>query len=191
MLNLKTLTDEQLVIEFKTTGDNQIFGEIYNRYNKRVYKVCLSFTKDKTTAYDLVQDIMIKLMEKLPSLENANLLGLWIHRVANNFCVDYYKAQKRMPFDAIEDRFDLAEEEVDMEGLIERENQLDAVEDIMAELEEDTKTILQLKYLEGNSIKELQTKLDLTSSAVKMRLKRGRNKIAQLYQSQQPRVKVS
>lgn len=190
MLDLKNLTDEQLVIDFKQTGDNAIFGEIYKRYNKKVFKTCLGYTKDRTTAYDLAQDVMIKVMEKLPSLENEYLVGLWINRVACNLCTDYYRIQKRLQFDTIEERYDIAEEVTDREGLIAHEALLDGIEDIMGELEEETATILRLKYLEGHSIKELQEKLNLGSSAIKMRLKRGRNQIIKLYNSRQ-RVAVS
>lgn len=183
MRDLKTLTDEQLVTKFQQTGDNTIFGEIYNRYNKKVFKICLSYTKDRATSFDLTQDVMIKVMEKLPALENANLVGLWIHRVASNFCADYYRAQKKTQFESIEERFDLADEVTDMEVLQDRENLLDGMESILNNMDEETANILRLKYLEGHSIKELQSELNLNSSAIKMRLKRGRNQVINLYNS--------
>lgn len=190
MLNLKNLTDEQLVIEFKQTKDNEIFGEIYNRYYQKVYHTCLGYTKSRDTAFDLVQDVMLKIMDKLTALDNGHLLGLWIHRVTSNYCADYYKKQKRFKMDSIEDRFDVVAEETDMEVLLEKEMKLDGIEVIMNELGEESLEILRLKYLEGYSVKELQTKLDLGASAVKMRLKRGRASIVKLYNSRQ-RVAVS
>lgn len=182
--SLKNLTDEQLVIDFQNTGDNQIFGEIYNRYYKKVYHTCLGYAKDRDTAFDLVQDIMMKVMEKLPKLSNANLLGFWIYRISNNYCVDYYHSKKRLSVTTIEDRFDIASEETDMEALAEKERLLDSMEDLMGTLDAETQTILHAKYLQGASIKDLQSRLNISASAVKMRLKRGRDKIHQLYQSQ-------
>ena len=190
MLNLKNLTDEQLVIEFKQTKDNAIFGEIYNRYYQKVYHTCLGYTKNRDTAFDLVQDIMLKIMDKLPALENGYLLGLWIHRVSANYCADHYKKQKRFQTETIEDRFDFAAEETDMEALLAKEVLLDSMDELMEELGEESANILRLKYLEGNSVKDLQVKLNLGASAVKMRLKRGRNKIVELYNSRQ-RVAIS
>lgn len=185
MLNLKNLTDEQLVTEFKQTRDNAVFGEIYNRYYKKVYHTCLGYTKSRDAAFDLVQDVMVKLMDKLPALEHGHLLGLWIHRVTSNYCADQYKKRKRFQTDSIDDRFDCAAEETDMEALLAKEHLLDSMEGLMEELGEESANILRLKYLEGNSVKELQSKLNISTSAVKMRLKRGRNKIVTLYQAKQ------
>lgn len=190
MLNLKALTDEQLVVEFKQTRNNEIFGEIYNRYYKKVYNTCLGYTKSKDAAFDLVQDIMLKIIDKLPSLDNGNLLGLWIHRVASNYCADNYKKTKRFSMESLEDRFDIASEETDMEALAAKEVLFDKMENLLADFDEETLSLLRLKYQEGNSIKELEVKLNLSASAIKMRLKRGRNKISKLYNSQQ-RVAMS
>lgn len=181
MLNLKTLADEQLVIEFKQTRNNAIFGEIYNRYYQKVYYTCLGYTKSRDTALDLVQDVMVKIMDKLPALENEHLLGLWIHRVTSNYCADHYKKQKRFQTESIDNRFDIVAEETDMEAILIKENLLDGMEEIMEELGEASTAILRLKYLEGKSVKELQAHLGIGASAVKMRLKRGRNQIIKLY----------
>lgn len=181
---VKKLTDEQLVNEFKQTRDNAIFGEIYNRYYKKVFHTCLGYAKSREIAFDLVQDIMIKLMDKLPALEHTQLVGLWIHRVTCNYCVDYLKKQKRLPTETIEGHYELMDEESDMDALLAKERLLDSVENLMGELGEESRTFLQLKYIEGYSVKELQAKFNLGESAVKMRLKRSRKKIAELYQSQ-------
>ncbi len=190
MLNLKNLTDEQLVTEFKQTRDNAIFGEIYNRYYQKVYHTCLGYTKSRDTAFDLVQDVMVKMMDKLPALEHGHLLGLWIHRVTSNYCADQYKKRKRFQTESIDDRFDMVAEEIDMEAILLKEDLLDGMEQMMEELGEESAAILRLKYLEGKSVKELQSQLNLGPSAVKMRLKRGRSKIAELYNSR-PRVAMS
>jgi len=123
-------------------------------------------------------------------LENGYLLGLWIHRVASNYCVDHYKKQKRIQTVNIEDRFDFVAEETDMEAILAKEVLLDSMDGLMEELGEESANILRLKYIEGKSIKDLETQLHIGPSAVKMRLKRGRNKITQLYNKQQ-RVAVS
>lgn len=186
--NFKEQTNEQLVIEFQQTKNNQVFGEIYSRFYDNVFHICLGKAKDKNVAYDLAQDIMIKVMDKLEMLEHANLLGVWIHRIACNCCMDYFNTQRRQKMVAIDDSYNLEVEETDMDAINAKELQLDRVEGLMHEIGEKTCTILRLKYQEGYSIKQIQEMLQLSESAVKMRLKRGKAQVFNLYNSPSKRT---
>ena len=181
---IKELTDEQLVQAFQTSVDKEVFGEIYNRYYKNVFHICVGYTKNRDTAFDLVQDIMIKVLAQLPSLKHANLLGYWIARIAKNYSLDYCKKQNRSRTDSMDAQFDIVEETSDMPALEAKEILLNNMEQLMEELGEETTTFLRLKYLEGYTIKDLQAKFNLKSGAVKMRLQRGRQQVLAVYQAQ-------
>jgi len=175
-----SLTDEQLVAQYKASPDSQLFGEIYNRYYQKVYYTCLGLVKDRDTAYDMVQDVMIKVMEHLPKLENGFLLGLWINRIAKNHCIDYLKQRNRQPVSDLEETTDLAEETLDVEMLLENEQTFVKMEQAIKFLSAEEQELLQLKYTEGYSIQDLQDKYHINKSAVKMRLARVRKKLVAL-----------
>ena len=178
--SISTLTDEQLVIQYKESSDSQLFGEIYNRYHERVYFTCLGLVKNRDTAYDMVQDVMIKVMEHLTRLENGFLLGLWIHRIAKNHCIDYLKQLNRQSVSDLEETLELEAEPTDMEAIWEEEAIFVQMEAALTQLSEEEQELIRLKYTEGSSIHDLQEKLKLNKSAVKMRLARTRKKLAGL-----------
>ena len=178
------LSDEQLVLQYRETQNNEYFAEIYNRYYKKAYHTCLDIMKDRDTAYDLVQDVMIKVMHKLPTLKNGFLLGFWIYRIAQNYSIDYCKDRNHFASMVSEDWLEGADEGADKEALEAREHLLDSLEPALQRLKEADRQLLIRKYLDNHSVEELENEYQLTGSAVKMRLSRARNRMAALYQKE-------
>ncbi len=180
---IHNFSDEQLVAHFQATKNNQFFSEIYNRYYKKVYHTCLGISKDREVSFDLVQDVMIKVMEKLPTLQNGFLLGLWIHRIAKNYSLDYCKNRNNWCMVNTDDRFDIVDEGTEIEEIEAKEKLLNGVARMMKELREEDSILLTLKYFDDYTIVDLQNKYSLSESAVKMRLARARNSMADIYHS--------
>jgi DNA-directed RNA polymerase specialized sigma24 family protein len=62
---MKNLSDEELVRLYIDTQRNAYFERLYERYCDKVYRKCLSFTKDPVRAEDFTHDIFLKLIIKL------------------------------------------------------------------------------------------------------------------------------
>jgi len=175
-----TSTDEQLVAQYKASSNSQVFGEIYNRYHQKVYYTCLGLVKNRDTAYDMVQDVMIKIMDNLSKLENGFLLGLWINRITKNHCIDYLKQRNKQPMVDLEESVSIAEAVTDMDFILEEEETFAKLENAVKQLSVEEQELIQLKYTEGLSVQDLQDKYQTNSSAMKMRLARTRKKLARL-----------
>ena len=52
-----TLSDKELVLLYKQSGEMAILGELYQRYMDLVYGVCLKYFKEPETAKDSVMQI--------------------------------------------------------------------------------------------------------------------------------------
>ncbi len=181
---IQNFSDEQLVAQFQATKNNDLFSEIYNRYYKKVYHTCLGIVKDREIAFDLVQDIMIKVMERLPTLQNGFLLGLWIHRIAKNYSIDYCKDRNNYRTTCVDERFDLTiDEGTEIEEREAKEIMLNELERVMNELKIADRALLSLKYFNNYSVEDLQKKYSLSESAVKMRLVRARKNVADLFRN--------
>ncbi len=63
------------------------------------------------------------------------------------------------------------------------ENQLQVLERVMNDLSPDEVKLLRMKHEEGLSVKEISSYYNISESAVKMRLKRTRDKLQELYLS--------
>ncbi len=176
-----TVSDEQLVDEYKK-GDNICLGRLYERYYKKVYHKCLSFTGNPEDANDVAQDILMKAFAKINSFRGKSKFATWLFAITKNHCIAQSRERKHLHFENIIYNENLAEENIDLN---ERElyEQRELVLDNMLKYIHDTeRKMLLLKYQQNYSIKDLQKELNLSASAVKMRLQRARQKVQKLYE---------
>jgi len=179
----KILTDEELVREIVRTKDAMLFGELYDRFSKKIYNKCLGFAKSQAEAEDLTQDIFLMLYIKLASFQGKSKFSSWVYSFTYNFCVNYVNRDMGRKISNESDSISnegkqIANEVGDEEVLRLRSYKLKkALEYISAE----DKKILLLKYQDGVSINELTKLLALSESAIKMRLKRAKARLMEVY----------
>uniref|UniRef100_UPI004056847F RNA polymerase sigma factor n=1 Tax=Roseivirga sp. TaxID=1964215 RepID=UPI004056847F len=105
--------------------------------------------------------------------------------VIHNTCVDYLRKEKNKSHKVISEK--LQEEMADLvdEDVVNFESLEMALIQLLEEITPEEKLILLLKYKEKHSIKEIETTLGISESAVKMRLSRAKEKINKLYAKNQ------
>lgn len=66
------LNDEDLIRQHFTTNPNICFEALYSRYVGKVYKRCLSLTKDAEKAQDYTHDIFIRTFDRLDRFQEKS-----------------------------------------------------------------------------------------------------------------------
>jgi len=179
--DLKSLNDSQL-IGLIQGGNREAFGELYDRYYKKVYHRCLSFAKDPDEAFDLAQESLMKAFDKLYTFRGDSSFSTWLYTITTRHCLAGWKKEHRkkgvaLPGQADQPHFDLPE----ADGAVDRVEQETIMFQLLQALPEPELQLLMLKYKDGVSIERLQSTFDLSSSAIKMRLKRSKEKLNALY----------
>lgn len=179
---IATLTDEEMIRQYLSSNPNQCFEALYNRYVKKVYRRCLSMTQDAVKAEDFTHDIFLKVFNKLDGFQERSNFSTWLYSVSYNYCLDQLRLAKRLNTVTIDDtnQYDIPDSE---EALL-REETLHLVKRAMETLSTEETALLQLKYEDDLSIDDIANLYGIKSSAVKMRLKRSRDKIHRLYEKQ-------
>ena len=177
---LKNLTDAELVLVYQNDSDARAFGELYNRYNKKVFLYVLKILKNREDALDITQDIFIKISKSLHSMKDAQAFIKWLFLVARNASIDFAVKNNRTKTSSLETAEEQIEEDFDMEEALLQEDRYDSMATAMSELPSEDKAILTDKYFNGKSVKELTINYNLSSSAVKMRLMRSRQRLNHL-----------
>ena len=167
--NEKRDSDEELVALFLKTQQNIYFEELYRRYAVKVYRRCLFFLKDSHRAEDLTQDIFLKLISRLNSYRKCARFANWISRITYNYCMDHIRMHKRKGEVPLEFWHD--------EGCGNFEHDDYWIVNLriaIGFLDFKETEILLMKYSDELSIREISNVLEITESAVKMRLLRSR-----------------
>lgn len=146
--------------------DYDIFTEKYKLYGNMLYRLSMVYLNNPMDCEDVLQDVFIKLLYNSPEFNSEEYERRWLLRVCINCCKDTLKEKWRkdkltldenMHFPKIKEDFRLPE--------------------IVMSLPNKIKAPIHLYYFEGYSVKEISEILSISISAVKMRLKRGRERL--------------
>ncbi|MCB0399353.1 MAG: RNA polymerase sigma factor [Winogradskyella sp.] len=184
---IHSLTDEALVEAIVKTNDTMLFEVLYDRYATMVYNKCYGFANGVDEAKDLTQDVFLRVFIKLASFKGKSKFSTWLYAFTYNHCVNYVtrntakKLEKQSVSSETVDIQNIGEE---VDSTREFENmRVDRLKEVIELISPEEKMILLLKYEDNLSIKELSEALDIGESAVKMRLKRAKEKLVQKYEN--------
>lgn len=149
-----SLEDKELVALYKSDGEMQILGELYQRYMELVYGVCLKYFKDSEKAKDAVMQIFEELVVKLKKHEVDNFKG-WLHILAKNYCLMQLRTPKNLKTTEFKPELMQNEEEVHLNGVLEKEENLTKMEYCLGTLTDDQQKAIRLFYLDGKCYNEI------------------------------------
>lgn len=182
--NQNILTDEELVSKIVENNNTHLFAVLYDRYASVVYNKCYGFSKNKEEAQDLTHDVFVKLFVKLRTFKGKSKFSTWLYSFTYNFCVNYVQRdtnKKNERVTVVADQIkETEDDEIDDATLLELK--ADKLAKALEMIEPEQKMILLMKYQDDLSIKDIAKVLDLGESAVKMRLKRAKEKVVKSYQ---------
>lgn len=183
--SIHNLSDEALVEVIVKTSDTLMFEVLYDRFANLVYNKCYGFANGEDEAKDLTQDVFLRVFVKLGSFKGNSKFSTWLYAFTYNHCVNYVtrNTAKKIEKNSINsDYIENIGEDVD--DAREFQNmKVEQLKTVMELISPDEKMILLLKYQDNLSIKELCEALDIGESAVKMRLKRAKEKLVQKYEN--------
>lgn len=144
-------------------------NELYNHIRKKVNNV--------HDAEDILQDVFVKLYSSKGSFKNSDNPKAFIYQVANNTVIDYYRKKKVVP-KAAECFVNSAEDENDSINL--NDEITCCLRKMIDELPKAQQEALLLHDIEGLRHKEISTTKDISISASKMRVKRGKESLKRI-----------
>ena len=154
---------ERAVVERARNGDREAIRQIYDNYSKYLAATCARFLPDPMDQRDVLQDSFIKIFTAISSFkyQNDNSFLAWMKRVVTNEALDFLKNRKRITFVDINDNIqEKIEEEQSVELL-----SADDLHQLITELPDGYRTVLNLFVFEGYSHKEIAQLLGIKESS--------------------------
>lgn len=174
---------EKELIEECRNGDLHNFRKVVEKSTPLIFTVAFRMLGDEDAAYDIVQDTMVTVWQKLAKIKTAASYKTWVYRIAVNKCYDQLRKQKRQK----EERFGEREWEIISNHLSEGGNtELENMENAMIinmltnRLSPRQKAVFVLSELEGLDSDEIVKITGMTRSLVKANLYYARKNIGQL-----------
>lgn len=143
---------------------------IVNKYGNMLFRICFVMLGNSFDAEDAVQETFVKHIKKNKEFESEEHIKAWLIRVATNKSRDILRFRFKHTEINIEDLSDMSVESEDGEII-----------SVLYELPEKLKIVLYLYYVEEYKVDEIAKIIGKTPSAVKMRLKKGREELKKNY----------
>ena len=169
-------SDTELVLLYRKSGDLKVLGELYQRYMELVYGVCLKYLKEPELAQDTVMQIFEELVSKLKKHEVDNFRG-WLHQVAKNYCLMQLRTPKNLKTVALPPLLMQNEDDVHLNGVMEKEENFQKLEKCIASLSDEQRTMIKLFYLDGKCYNEIVEITGLEWNHVRSSIQNGRRNL--------------
>lgn len=181
------LSDKELTDRYRDSGDMALLGELYQRYMELVYGVCLKYFKEPESAKDSVMLIFEELVSKLRKHEVDNFRG-WLHQLAKNHCLMQLRTPRNMKMVEFRSEFVQNEENVHLNGVLEKEENFKALEQCLGTLSDEQRVSIRLFYLEGKCYNEIVEITGHEWNHVRSSIQNGRRNLKLCMEKVQPAI---
>jgi len=173
------VTDEEIIAKIQS-GKTDKFGEIIDRYQKRLAGFVRKIIGNSDEVEDLVEDSLVAAFENIQSFNIKRKFSSWILRITHNKTVDFVKKRKTLilpeEWDGVDKKNKLFEE---IE--IEREEK-EKINEALSKLDLKYREVLVLKYFEDKSYEEISDILQTTVNNVGVMVNRAKKKLREIYE---------
>jgi RNA polymerase sigma-70 factor (ECF subfamily) len=163
------------------SGDMQAFEELYRRYHRRVFSLCLRMTNNFAEAEDLTQEIFIHVYRKIGGFRGESTMMTWLHRVSvNKVLMHFRKSNVRLERTTKDDAFPEPKvKDAETRSQLLAVNRL-ALDRAIAQLSPGYRTVFILHEIEGYEHEEIALMCGTAVGTSKSQLHKARMKLRQL-----------
>ena len=141
--------------------------QIYREYGPMVMRGCRQLLRDEDLALDATQDVFVRLIERRDHLR-ADYPSSLLYRIATNLCLNRIRDAKKRKTSTDQKLLEQIADLDDAEGQIEARS-------VLARLfgleRETTRTMADLHYVDGMTLKEVAGEVGMSVSGVRKRLR--------------------
>ncbi|MBL8131317.1 MAG: sigma-70 family RNA polymerase sigma factor [Anaerolineae bacterium] len=169
-------------IQAALEGDQDAFAELVYTYQDSVFNLCYRILSDRVEAEDAAQEAFLRAYLNLSRYDPSRSFKTWLLTIASNHCIDRLR-RRRMKLMSIDDpmpSLTLSSDEPEPEQASITREQSEAVQRLLDKLPADYRAAIVLRYWYDYSYNEIADMLETTESAIKSRLFRARQMLAEL-----------
>lgn len=171
-------SDEEVVIAVRTSN-KELYREIINRYQVRLFTYARYITGDEDKAKDAVQETFIKAYRNLNSFDASKKFSSWIYRITHNEAINIVKKYKRETALPDESKLPMTEDG-HIEKLLEQAEHNQNIRQLIEMLPMKYKEAIVLYFIEEKSYEEISDILRIPMGTVGIRILRAKEKLRAL-----------
>ena len=180
MIEQLAVSDEKELIQRARKGDQEAYTHIVETYQKPIYNLCYRMLGTPQAAEDAAQESFWRAYKNLHRYDSNRSFATWLLSIAAHYCIDQQRKKRLPTFDLDEIvEFSAQDPAPGPEASLAENEFSEEVQRQLAELSENDRAVLILRYWYEFSENEICNALSISKSAVKSRLHRARKHMAE------------
>jgi len=174
---------EQEIIKKVRAGQTELFGQLVQKYQNKIFGYIYKIVGHKEEAEDIVQETFIKVYKNLNSFDADRKFSSWLYRISHNEAINYIKKNKRNAELYFEDNdylFNQLKYEKDLLRELTVKEDFNNLKKALAKLPLKYREVIVLKYLEEKSYEEIAKILKQPINTIGTRLRRAKKNLQEL-----------
>lgn len=180
-------SDEELLKQYKQSGNKELFADLFKKHVSVVYGSCLFYLQDKDEAQDATMQLFEKLMLDINNREIDNFKG-WLSFVVRNHCISlirknksaskniqsYYEFEYENPSYEEEEKINSISDDVLLENM----------KSCLPKLKENQRICVELFYLKNKSYQDIANETPFSLNEIKSYIQNGKRNLKLLIEEQ-------
>lgn len=176
---MSTTTDDLHWITLARNGDTTAFSELVMRHQWTIRAFLLTRLSRKEEAEDLAQETFVTAWRKLAGFDDSRPFVPWLRGIALNLLRNHLRKFKEAPIGGDEALQALLDQQMDRwDEAAGEPPRMSALADCLAQVDGPARELLNARYVEGHSLRELCARTGRKHSAITMQLHRLRQMLA-------------
>jgi len=172
------LTEPQVLVDRARRGDRDAFGALVAIHQHEVYTLAVRLVRDRDEASDVAQDAFIRAWRAIPKFRGDAKFSTWLHRITVNTAWTHRTKRNRVRLDPLDSL--VAEPQATTLDPVRAGESVSIgpkIEAALGELSYSIRSVVVLKDIYDWSHQEIAEHLDISVTAAKVRLHRGRKEL--------------
>jgi RNA polymerase sigma-70 factor (ECF subfamily) len=188
-----TELDDTAVIQLVLQGQQAAYATLVNRYQQYVFTLVMRFVNNRELAEELAQDVFVKAYRYLADFKGNSKFSTWLYTIVNTTCLSHIRKKKDETILLEEEKMVSISDNTNTEqpsNRMEQRTQKQMLGNALKHLPESEAQVLSLFYQGEQSVEEIGVIMGLTTSNVKVKLFRARQKLKEVLESKYSRELV-
>lgn len=191
------VTDEQLILEYRRTGDRELYAQLVYRYERELYSYLRRYLGNAEMAEDVFQATFTAVHLKCKLFDEGRRFRPWLYTIATNAAIDARRRNKRHRTVSLDTPREQDSEDVgrmvnlleggesDPADVAEQAERGRLVREVLEQLPESMMAVIQLVYYQGMKYREAADVLEVPVGTVKSRLHSAIAKLTDVWNTTQ------
>lgn len=187
--HLETSFIEAECVQQVLEGNEDAFTDIVEHFQSPVYNLCYRMLGTPQEAEDAAQESFIRAYRYIHRYDPRRPFATWLLSIAAHYCIDQQRKRHPLSIDLDEImEFGIMDDSPDPERIAISGEQTELIQKYLATLPVKDRMVLILRYWYDFSEDDISEALEISKSAVKSRLHRARQHMAEQWNFEQLKI---